>query len=125
MASAAMSPGRQTLRRMFGNTSVLIGGGLVLFIGLMAIFAPVLDTMDPSQVSTSTRLKPPGFEGEMRIYTDEGRVKIPVYYRMGSDNLGRDVYSRVIYGARISLVVGISVATISIVLGMFIGLIAG
>lgn len=123
--AGAQSPFRRTLRGLAGNTSVLIGGALVLAICLIAIFAPFLGTMDPNLNSTSTRLKPPGFEGEMRIYTDEGRVKIPVTYRMGSDNLGRDVYSRVVYGARISLVVGIAVATIAISLGTVIGLLAG
>jgi peptide/nickel transport system permease protein len=125
MASQALSPGRQTMRRMVRNTSVLIGGILVALICLMAVFAPFLDTLDPNQMSTSTRLKPPGYEGVMKIYTDEGRVKVPVLYRMGSDNLGRDIYSRVVYGARISLVVGLAVASISIILGMVIGLVAG
>lgn len=125
MTSQALSPSRLTIRRMFSNTSVLIGGILVALICLMAVFAPVLDTMDPNQVSTSTRLKPPGYEGVMKIYTDEGRVKVPVLYRMGSDNLGRDIYSRVVYGARISLAVGLAVAGISIILGMVIGLVAG
>jgi len=125
MAVATQGPIARTTRRLLGNTSVLIGGILVLFILAMALFAPFLGTIDPNLNSTSTRLKPPGFEGEMRVYTDEGRVKIPVTYRMGSDNLGRDVYSRVIYGARISLVVGVAVATIAVSLGMFIGLVAG
>lgn len=125
MTSQALSPSRLTIRRMFSNTSVLIGGILVALICLMAVFAPFLDTMDPNQVSTSTRLKPPGYEGVMKIYTDEGRVKVPVLYRMGSDNLGRDIYSRVVYGARISLAVGLAVASISIILGMVIGLVAG
>lgn len=121
----AQSPARLTLKRVIGNPSVLIGGTLVLVICLMALFAPLLGTIDPNQNSTSTRLKPPGYEGVMKIYTDEGRVKVPVHYRLGSDTLGRDVYSRVIYGARISLVVGVSVAAISICLGMIIGLVAG
>ncbi|WP_146346892.1 ABC transporter permease [Falsiphaeobacter marinintestinus] len=123
--AVALSPTQLTLRRVFGHPSVLIGGSLVLVICLMAIFAPFLGTIDPNLNSTSTRLKPPGYEGVMKIYTDEGRVKVPVTYRLGSDTLGRDVYSRVIYGARISLVVGVSVAAISIFLGMIIGLVAG
>lgn len=126
MAEAqALSPGRQTLARLIRHPSVLIGGLLVLVIVLMAVFAPLLGTRDPNQLSTSNRLKAPGFEGEMRIYTDEGRIKVPVSYPLGSDTLGRDVYSRVVYGARVSLIVGVAVASISIVLGMIIGVIAG
>ena len=123
--AGADTPLRRTLKSLAGGPSVLIGGALVAMICLMAIFAPILGTIDPNLNSTSTRLKPPGFEGEMKVYTDEGRVKIPVTYRMGSDNLGRDVYSRVVYGARISLVVGLAVATIAISLGTIIGLLAG
>ena len=123
--SPTHSPARQALSRLIKTPSVVIGGALVAVVVLMAVFAPFLGTIDPNQNSTSTRLKPPGYEGVMKIYTDEGRVKVPVVYRMGSDNLGRDVYSRVIYGARISLVVGVAVASISIALGMVIGLMAG
>ena len=123
--SASVSPLRLTLRRMLGHPSVMIGGLLVLVVCLMAIMAPALGTRDPNAISTANRLVAPGHEGEMRIFTDEGRIKVPVVYRFGSDSLGRDVYSRVIYGARVSLIVGIAVATISIVIGMAIGLVAG
>ncbi|MEQ9696003.1 ABC transporter permease [Shimia sp. SDUM112013] len=125
MATNVQSPGRETLRSLFHNPSVLIGGIILAIVVLMAVFAPFLGTIDPNQTSTSTRLKPPGYEGVMKVYTDEGRVKVPVVYRMGSDTLGRDVYSRVVYGARISLVVGVAVATIAIAFGMVIGLVAG
>lgn len=123
--TASISPARLTLKRLTGNPSVLIGGALVLLICLMAILAPLLGTRDPNALSPANRLKPPGFEGEMRIYTDEGRIKVPVVYHLGSDTLGRDVYSRVIYGSRISLVVGVTVAAIAISFGMVIGLAAG
>ncbi|MCP3970467.1 MAG: ABC transporter permease [Rhodobacteraceae bacterium] len=121
----SLSPGRQTLRRLVLNPSVLIGGTLVAMILALAILAPVLGTRDPNELSTSNRLKPPGYEGTMRVYTDEGRMKVPVWYPLGADTLGRDVYSRIVYGARISLVVGVSVAGISIALGVLFGLIAG
>lgn len=122
MSTASLSPGRQTLRRMFRNPSVLIGGILVLVIVLMGLLAPVLDTRDPSKISPKDRNQPPGYETTIR---DSSGKKVPVEYRLGSDTLGRDVYSRIIYGARISLIVGISVAAISMVLGMAIGVLAG
>lgn len=122
MSSAAISPGRQTLRRMVRNPSVLIGGFLVLAIFLMGLLAPVLDTRDPSKISPKDRNQPPGYETTVR---DSSGKKVPVTYRLGSDTLGRDVYSRIVYGARISLIVGISVAAIAMVLGMAIGVLAG
>lgn len=124
-AASSVSPGRQTIARLLRHPSVLIGGALVLIIVLMAIFAPALGTRDPNAISTANRLKEPGYSGEMKIYTDEGRIKVPVTYRLGSDTLGRDVYSRVIYGARVSLIVGVAVAAIAIVLGTVIGVVAG
>ena len=120
---AAQSPFRQTLGRMFGNTSVLLGGGLALLIALMGIFAPLLDTRDPSAISPANRNKLPGYEAQVRDY--ETGQKTAVVYRMGSDTLGRDVYSRVVYGARTSLIVGLSVAAIAVAIGMTVGLIAG
>lgn len=119
----AQSPFRQTLGRMFGNTSVLLGGGLALLIALMGVMAPYLDTRDPSSISPANRNKLPGYEAMVRDY--ETGQKVAVTYRMGSDTLGRDVYSRVVYGARTSLIVGISVAVIAIAVGMIVGLIAG
>lgn len=120
---AAQSPFRQTMRRMFGNTSVLLGGGLALMIALMGIMAPYLDTRDPSAISPANRNAVPGEVAKMRDL--ETGQRIEVVYRMGSDTLGRDVYSRVIYGARTSLIVGLSVAAIAIAVGMTVGLIAG
>ena len=123
MSSVAISPARQTMRRMAQNTSVLFGGFLVLLVVLLALFAPYLGTRDPSGISPKDRNQPPGYETTMRD-RDTGQ-RINVEYRLGSDTLGRDVYSRVVYGARISLIVGVSVATIAIVIGMVIGVLAG
>lgn len=122
MTTTPASPGRLMLRRMFLNPSVIIGGLLVLSIVLMGLFAPLLDTRDPSKISPKDRNQPPGYETTIR---DSSGKKIAVEYRLGSDTLGRDVYSRIIYGARISLIVGISVASIAMVVGMAIGVLAG
>lgn len=123
MSTVAISPARQTMRRMSQNTSVLVGGFLVLAVVLMALLAPYLGTRDPSGISPKDRNQPPGYETTMRD-RDTGQ-RINVEYRLGSDTLGRDVYSRVVYGARISLIVGVSVATIAIVIGVVIGVLAG
>ena len=123
MSSVAISPARQTMRRMAQNTSVLFGGFLVLLVVLMALFAPYLGTRDPSGISPKDRNQPPGYETTVRD-RDTGQ-RISVEYRLGTDTLGRDVYSRVVYGARISLIVGVSVAAIAIVIGMAIGVLAG
>jgi peptide/nickel transport system permease protein len=127
MAVTEAQPGgtgnsRSIVRQLVGNTSVVIGGVIVAAMVLIALFAPFLDTRDPAEINPSYRNKTPGFEATIR--DDEGK-KVPVAYRFGTDSLGRDIYSRVIYGARISLIVGISVALISISIGLVIGLIAG
>jgi peptide/nickel transport system permease protein len=74
----------------------------------VAIFAPWLGTVDPESVSPLLRLKPPSGE-----------------FWFGTDMLGRDVYSRVIFGARVSLTVGFAVAALSIAAGLAVGLVTG
>jgi len=119
-AVAAAKPG--VLRRLMKNTSVLIGGALVLLIVLMGLSAPLLTSADPAAIDPSNRNKVPGFEVTQR--DDEGN-KITRKVAMGTDGLGRDIFARVVYGARVSLVVGLSVALISVAIGLAIGLVAG
>src|SRR5690349_21047585 len=90
------------------HPTAIIGGVVLLLMILIAIFAPWLGTVDPQAVSPLRRLKPPSAQ-----------------FWFGSDMLGRDVYSRVIYGSRVSLVVGLSVAVLSILIGLAIGLVTG
>jgi peptide/nickel transport system permease protein len=125
MAVADATPVRpraSVLRQLVRSSSVLIGGLIVAVMVAIGALAPWLGTRDPGEVNPSVRNKLPGYSATIR--DDEGK-KVPVYYRFGTDTLGRDIYSRVIYGARVSLVVGLAVSIISIVLGLFIGLIAG
>lgn len=96
---------RRYLRR---HPSVAIGGGLLVLMALIGIFAPLLGTVDPTAISPSRRTRVPS-----------------ELYWFGTDMLGRDIYSRVIYGARVSLLVGFSVAILSSVVGLTIGLFAG
>src|SRR2546429_561250 len=83
---------------------------------------PVLATSDRSVIDPAARNRKPGAERTVR--GDDGRPRA-VRYWMGTDSLGRDVYSRVVYGARVSLVVGVTVALVSAAAGLVIGLIAG
>ena len=90
------------------HPTMLLGGALLLLMTAMAVFAPYLATVDPQALSPIKRLKWPSEQ-----------------YWFGTDMLGRDVYSRTIYGARVSLIVGISVALLSTSIGLVIGVVAG
>jgi peptide/nickel transport system permease protein len=90
------------------HPSTLIGLIVLALMAFMAIAAPWLGTVDPQSVSPLNRLKPPSAE-----------------HWFGTDALGRDVYSRVVYGARVSLSVGVAVALLSTGLGLLIGLLTG
>ncbi|MBI0534997.1 ABC transporter permease [Roseomonas sp. KE2513] len=90
------------------NPTIAIGGGLMLLILLMAILAPLLWTVDPTALAPARRTREPS-----------------AMYWFGTDMLGRDVYSRVLYGARVSLIVGFAVAFFSSVIGLAIGLVSG
>ena len=105
-----------------GYPSVMFGAAIIMIVLLMGLLAPVLGTIDPTAISPIARNKIPGTEISMR--TDSGE-RIKMISKFGTDSLGRDVYSRVVYGARVSLLVGVTVALISVAAGLFIGLLAG
>ncbi|MBX2879565.1 MAG: ABC transporter permease [Granulosicoccus sp.] len=108
--------------RLKAHTGVIIGSVLLFFIVLLVPLASILTSLDPTDINPRNRNKPPGYEA---IYKNDDGEKYTVTAHMGTDKLGRDVYSRVIYGARVSLIVGLSVAVISVSVGLFIGLMAG
>ena len=104
------------------NPGVLIGGIILLIMLVIAVLAPVLGTVDPTRIDPAARNKKPGTEITFRL--DDGKTAKRVVL-MGTDSLGRDVYSRVIYGTRVSLMIGVSVAICAIAIGTVIGLISG
>ena len=110
------------MRRLARNRSVVLGGAILAAVVLLAILAPVLGTTDPARVEPVLRNKRPGAEASVR--NADGTQTVRTHW-MGTDSLGRDVYSRVIYGARASLLIGVSVALISTVIGLVIGVFAG
>ena len=117
------SPGKPAAyRKLLRNPSVVFGATIIVIVLLMGLLAPWLGTIDPTAINPIARNKVPG--AELSIRTDTGeRIRMMAVF--GTDGLGRDVYSRVVYGARVSLLVGVSVALISVAAGLFIGLLAG
>jgi len=111
-----------TMRRLSRHPSVLLGGLILAVLVALAALAPLLGTVDPSAIDPASRNKKPGVELSTRA--DDG-TKILRTAWMGTDSLGRDVYSRVIYGTRVSLAVGLAATAISVSIGLAIGLVAG
>ena len=99
-----------------------IGATVLALMVLIAIAAPWLGTVDPSLFDAGSRDLLPGKAGE--ITTLEGET-LQHTFLMGSDSYGRDIYSRVIYGTRVSLVVGIATALLALAVGIVCGLAAG
>lgn len=114
-------PERQ-LRRVFGNPSVLIGCVVLALVALSSIAAPWLGTVDPTLLDPVNRDLPAGVSGTLTLL--DGETLAHVFW-MGTDSYGRDIYSRVLYGGRVSLVVGGAVPFLSLTAGMVLGLVAG
>lgn len=121
-ASAAAARKRSVWSQLARNQSVIFGGVIMAVMVLIALAAPYLGTIDPTEIDPSFRNKVPGSE---QVITGADGTEFTRAYWMGTDTLGRDLYSRVIYGARISLIVGIVVAALSIAVGLLIGLVSG
>ncbi len=96
-------------RRFRRDPLAMAAGVVVILLILMAIFAPYIVPQDPYKGMTLRRLRPPGTEG----------------YPLGTDELGRDMLSRLIYGARLSLFMGITPVFLALIGGSFIGIVAG
>ncbi|QIL74154.1 ABC transporter permease (plasmid) [Diaphorobacter sp. HDW4B] len=107
-AESSASPTRAHLIATLKSWPVMLS--LVVLIGLVlvAICAPLLSSIDPTEINPAQRLKP-----------------ITAEHWLGTDAFGRDVYTRILYGARVSLLVGLGVAAFSLVVGLFVGVLAG
>jgi peptide/nickel transport system permease protein len=108
-ARAALGAALRGLFQVFNaNKSSWIGLAVFLAVCLLAVLAPFLATQDPLEQDILSRLQPPSVE-----------------HWMGTDNYGRDTYSRLLSGARISLAIGLGAIAIALVIGSCLGLIAG
>lgn len=110
------------MRTLARSPSVVIGGLILVIITLIGLAAPLLHTVDPAEIYPANRNKVPGYEATTR--QDDGS-QVQFKHWMGTDSLGRDIYSRVLYGARVSLLIGVTVSAVSVAIGLFIGLLAG
>lgn len=96
-------------RQLFGHLpTVGLGGGLLALMIIVALFAPYLFTLDPITFTPIDRLQSPN-----------------AAHWLGTDMYGRDIYSRTVYGTRISLIVGLAAAALSVAAGLLIGLLSG
>src|SRR5262249_8087208 len=113
--SLAVAPPRNVSRprttrlpRFFRHRSAVVGGVVLVLVVLTALLAPLLATHSPTLLAPEVRLQPPS----------------PEHY-FGTDNQGRDTYSRTVFGAQVSLQVGFAVALIVVLFGLTIGLVTG
>lgn len=107
-SSKTNSPGMRILRQIFRNRSAQFGGVLLIFLIFASYAAPLFTDKDPIKTAPSVALKPPSFE-----------------YPMGTDNIGRDNFSRFLYGGQLSLRIGLTGITLGALLGILLGLISG
>lgn len=120
--SANIARRENAWQRLHRNWSVRVGGCALLLMIVVAGAAPLLGTVDPTLFDAASRDLRPGQRGE--IMTLDGEL-LQHKFVMGSDSFGRDIYSRVIYGTRVSLLVGIATALLALVFGIVFGLSAG
>lgn len=99
---------QKQLGNVLKNAQIIVGVTIILGFIIMALFAPWIAPMDPIEISVARRLQAPS-----------------TYHWFGTDELGRDVFSRIIFGTRISLLVGISSTVIGAVFGVSFGIVAG
>ncbi|MBM3393448.1 MAG: ABC transporter permease [Betaproteobacteria bacterium] len=121
-APPALTPRRAAWGKVWRNNAVRLGGVLLFTLILISILAPWLGTIDPAGIDPENRDLLPGTSGNVMTLTGENFAH---HFWMGTDSYGRDIYSRVLYGGRVSLLVGICVAILSLVVGIGIGLAAG
>ena len=113
---------KNALRKVFANGSVRLGGGVLLLLILMSIFAPWLGTIDPTMLDPGSQNLLPG---TTNIFMTLDGDEFEHFFLMGSDSLGRDIWSRTLYGGRVSITLGISVALLAVFFGTVAGLLSG
>jgi ABC-type dipeptide/oligopeptide/nickel transport system permease subunit len=104
----------ETLREVARRPSALVGGMMITVILLVSLAFPLIYPVDPLEQELMARLTPPAWQ-------DGGNAD----HLLGTDNLGRDVLSRLLYGSRVSLLVGFAAVLVAAIAGIFLGLFSG
>ena len=105
---ASTRTGWGTLRRMARHPNVVTGASILMVFVLAAFLADVISTHNPTRLVPGSRLRPPGAE-----------------HFLGTDEFGRDVYSLIVHGSRVSLLVGVTTMLLTSLVGVAVGLVAG
>ena len=109
-------------RRLWANGSIRFGAVVLGFMVLVSLLAPWLGTLDPAAMDSNFINKPAGLKG---VFTLVDGSTVAHTFWLGTDSFGRDLYSRVVYGAQVSLLVGGFTAALALALGGFLGMMAG
>jgi peptide/nickel transport system permease protein len=109
-------------QRLWANGSVRFGAVVLGFMVLVSLLAPWLGTVDPATMDSNFINKPAGLQGNFTLV--DGSTVAHTFW-LGTDSFGRDLYSRVVYGAQVSLLVGGFTAALALALGGFLGMLAG
>jgi peptide/nickel transport system permease protein len=105
---SARRPWVQALRALLRNRAAVFGLLIIVVLGVLAVLAPLITQYDPNQQSLTAALQPPSAD-----------------HLLGTDNLGRDILTRLVYGGRISLMVGVLAVGLAVVIGVPLGLLSG
>ncbi|WP_019132181.1 ABC transporter permease [Peptoniphilus obesi] len=103
------SPFSIFLKKLLANKLAIVGFVIMSIIVIMAIFAPIIAPYDPNEIDVANSMMPPGYDGHI----------------FGTDSYGRDLFSRILYGSRVSLIVGVAAILVGCLIGVLLGLIAG
>ena len=101
-------PAVQALRALLGNKAAVFGLVIIVGLGALALLAPYITSYNPNQQTLTAALQPPSSQ-----------------HWFGTDNLGRDIFTRILYGGRISLMVGVLAVSLAVVIGVPLGLLSG
>ncbi len=110
------------VRKLAAHSAIRFGGSVLFVLVALAVLAPWLGTVDPSAMDSAHINTLAGTRGTFTLL--DGTSLAHTFW-MGSDNFGRDIYSRVLYGTRVSLVVGLLTAIVALLVGGLLGMLAG